>query len=91
MRKKATVSDIYYIQQHGEQTPEEISEAIQLDPVVVRDHHKKKKINKLGRSKVMTKGGPVYMMTEDIDHTPKKKKPSEKRETGIYRVEQEEE
>lgn len=42
MRKKATVSDVYYIQQHGEQTPEEISEAIELDLQVVLQSYKKK-------------------------------------------------
>ena len=88
MRKKATVSDVYYIQQHGEQTPEEISEAIELDLQVVLQSYKKKKVNKLGRSKVNTLGGPIYQMTEDLDKVPRKKVKSEKRNLGIYRSEE---
>ncbi len=90
MRKKATVSDVYYIQQHGEQTPEEISEAIELDLQVVLQSYKKKKVNKLGRSKVNTLGGPIYQMTEDLDKVPRKKAKSEKRNLGIYRPEENE-
>ena len=90
MRKKATVSDVYYIQQHGEQTPEEISEAIELDLQVVLQSYKKKKVNKLGRSKVNTLGGPIYQMTEDLDKVPRKKVKSEKRNLGIYRPEENE-
>lgn len=90
MRKKATVSDVYYIQQHGNLTVKEISEAIELSEEVVLQHYKKAKVNKLGRSKINTLGGPVYQMTEDLDKVPRKKAKSEKRNLGIYRPEENE-
>jgi predicted transcriptional regulator len=86
MRKKATVSDIYYIKNHTANTAEEISTAIglTLDEVIL---YKNKKTSKLGRSKVNTKSGPVYQLTEDIDRLPRKKKGEVPKETGVYRSE----
>lgn len=76
MRKKATIQDIFYIEQHTDMSPEELSVALDLSIETVKKHIlPPPKKNKLGRSKiVLNNGQTVYQMTTDIDHQPPQRK-----------------
>lgn len=93
MRKKATKSDIFYIENHDD-TPEDISKEIGLSLTEVVKYMKPKKTAKkkagpnLGKSKVKLKHGQsVYQLTDDIDVKPTKTPNTKKQDeqSGIYR------